>query len=215
MLRSKYSRFGYLALLILAIVIPLITKNPYVTHLFVLTFIYAIFALGYDILIGTMGQFSFGHQALWGMGAYVSGLLALDLGVPVPLSMLAGIAGTALFGLFIGWVALRLRSAYLAIITMGFAMILQVIVINWIPVTHGWEQVRGIPFASFGNIIILRTPLSYYYLVTALLILVIFILIRMQNSRLGRGLCALRENEERAVSLGIPVFKYFLLDSFR
>jgi len=210
MQRNKYNRLAYIILLTLAIVLPLIIQDVYITHLFVLTFIFAIFALGYDIIIDGMGQFSFGHQALWGMGAYVSTLLARDLGVPVWLSIPAGIAGAALLGLLVGLIALRLRGVYLAIITLSVAMIVHTIIINWVSVTHGMRSIGGIPHLSLGGIE-LSTPLSYYYFAMAILILIIFLLTRMQDSRFGRALRALRENEDRAVSLGIPIFKYFLV----
>lgn len=189
---------------------PLIIGSTYLTHLAVLTLIFSIFAIGYDVVIGGMGQFSFGHQAFWGIGAYVSAILVRDLGGLLWPSILAAVVGAAIVGLVIGLISLKLRGPYLAIVTLGFAMIIQIIIINWKSVTHGWMQVTNIPPLSVGNIM-LKTPISCYYLILAVLVLVIFLVSRMKVSRFGRALAAFRENEDRAISVGIPVFKYLVI----
>lgn len=209
MLKKRYKIIALPVFLALLFALPHILDS-YIVHVLVLSIIFAIFALAYDIVLGTMGQFSFGHHALWGLGAYISGLLALDAGFPVWLSMPIATVGTALMGLVIGLISLRLRGAYLGIITLGFAVITEVIAARWDSITHGFYGVKGIPPPEFFGTII-NQPSLYYYLVLALLLGVIFFISRMRSSRLGRGLDALRRNEQRAVSLGIPVFKYFLI----
>jgi branched-chain amino acid transport system permease protein len=209
MLKNNYKIIALSVFLALLLALPRILDS-YVVHILVLSIIFAIFALAYDIVLGTMGQFSFGHHALWGLGAYISGLLALDVGVSVWLSIPIATIGTALMGLIIGLISLRLRGAYLGIITLGFAMITEVIAGRWDSITHGFYGVKGIPSPEFFGTII-NQPSSYYYLVLTILLVVIFVISRMHSSRFGRGLDALRRNEKRAVSLGIPVFKYFVI----
>jgi len=207
---TKQRWLANLLLLVVAILVPTIFKTPYLVHLFVLSGIFALFSLAYDIVIGMMGQFSFGHQALWGLGAYISALLAVDTGVSPWFTIPAGAIGTGIFGFAMGWISLRLRGAYLGIITLGFAVILQEVIINWKTVTHGWLQVLRIPAPKLGDTA-LNTPFSYYYLVLAFLLLTIYFIKSIQRSRFGRGLAALRENEQRAISLGIPIFKYMVV----
>ena len=109
----------------------------------------SIFALSYDLVIGGMGQISLGHQAFLGVGAYVSAILSVKLGVPVWLCLVASVGVAGLVGLFIGYVSLRTRGAYLAIVTLGFAMIVWMIAMGWRALTkvrwgygkfHLWRQ---------------------------------------------------------------------------
>lgn len=214
---SKYFRSRralYLLALVLGIMVPLVLSSDYIRHLLVLTFIFAIFALSYDLIIGGMGQVSLGHQSFFGIGAYIAGLLSVRLQVPVWLCLLAAIAGTGILGIFIGYVSLRTRGAYLAIVTLGFAMILQIVVMGWRDLTYGQMGVREIPPPSISIPLLpeikFDSPLSYYYLALALLLLVIYFLSRLKPSRFGRAIAGLRENEDRAVLLGINAFGHFL-----
>lgn len=207
---SRYRVVVYAVLLVLLGALPFVL-NVYILHVLIMSMIFAIFALAYDVVIGAMGQFSFGHHALWGVGAYISGLLALDMGISVWLAIPIAIVGTAVLGLLIGLISLRLRGAYLGIITLGFAMIIQIIVARWDTVTHGYTGVKNIPSPILFGGVVLDQPFSYYYLVLASLLVTIFFLSRMHISRLGMSLNALRQNEKRSGSLGIPIFKCFVL----
>lgn len=207
-------RVTYLFLLVLGIIAPIVLTSDYIRHLLVLTFIFAIFALSYDLIIGGMGQISLGHQAFFGVGAYIAALLSVKLQVPVWVCLLAAIVGTGILGLFIGYVALRTRGAYLAIVTLGFAVMLQLIATGWRDVTFGQMGVRGIAPPSisipFLPEIKIDSPFSYYYLTLAMLLFVIYFLSRLKQSRFGRAIAGLRENENRAVLLGINAFGHLV-----
>lgn len=207
-------RVIYLLLLVLGIIAPIVLSSEYIRHLLILTFIFAIFALSYDLILGGMGQISLGHQAFFGVGAYIAALLSVKLQVPVWVCLLAAIAGTGILGLFIGYVALRTRGAYLAIVTLGFAVMLQLIATGWRAVTFGQMGVRGIAPPSISIPLLpeikFDSPFSYYYLALAFLLFVIYFLSRLKQSRFGRAVAGLRENEDRAVLLGINAFGHLV-----
>lgn len=207
-------RLMYAVFLTLAIVAPLIWRSAYTIHLLVLTYIFAIFALSYDLIIGGMGQISLGQQAFFGTGAYVAALLSVKLGLSVWFCLPAAVIGAGVLGLFIGYVSLRVRGAYLAIVTLGFAMILWMIAMGWREVTNGQAGVREIPppVISIPLLpkIVLDSPISYYYLSLGFLLFTIYLVSRLMQSRFGRAIANLRENEERAVLLGINSFTNYL-----
>jgi branched-chain amino acid transport system permease protein len=211
--RGKYILYGFLFLL--AIIAPIVLTNEYTRHLFVLTLIFSIFGLSYDLTIGGMGQVSLGHQAFFGLGAYIAGLLSERLQVPVWFCLPAAVAGAGILGLFLGYVSLRTRGAYLAIVMLGFAMILWMITMGWRDVTYGQAGVRGIPSPSIALPLLpeikFDSPLSYYYLSLALLLFVMYFISRLKQSRFGRAIAGIRENEDRAILLGINVFAHLLM----
>jgi branched-chain amino acid transport system permease protein len=117
---SRSKLLAYMFFLILAILIPFILTDAYVRHLLVLTVIFSTLALSLDVILGHMGQFSFGHQAFFGLGGYVSGILTTELGFPAWAGFFTGIAASAFLGLLVGLVALRrARGFFLGIITLG------------------------------------------------------------------------------------------------
>jgi len=147
---SKNRSIIYLVIILLAVFAPIVLSNEYIRHLLVLTIIFSIFGLSYDLTIGGMGQVSLGHQAFFGLGAYIAALLSVRLQVPVWLGLPAAVVGTGLLGLFIGFISLRTRGAYLAIVMLGFAMILWMIIMGWREVPFGQTGVSGIPPVSIS-----------------------------------------------------------------
>lgn len=212
----RYRRFIYLVLLVLAIVAPLILRDAYLRHLLVMSGIFAILALSLDIIMGYMGQFSFGHMAFFGVGGYASALLSLRLGLPVWLTMPLSAVIAGAFGLFVAYIALRrTRAMYLAIITLSFGIILWLIVVEWYEFTKGMTGLTGIPFLviriPFVPEIAFRSELSYYYLVLTLVLFTMYFISRLLRSRFGRSLISLRENEALGSSIGIDAFRHFVL----
>ncbi|MGD0489237.1 MAG: branched-chain amino acid ABC transporter permease [Syntrophorhabdales bacterium] len=210
----RYKYVIFVLLLALAVVAPVVVDNEYFTHVLVLTYIFAIFALSYDLVIGGMGQISLGQQAFLGVGAYVSAILSSKLGVPVWLCLFAAVFAAGAVGLFIGCVSLRIRGAYLAIVTLGFAMILWMIAMGWRAVTNGQMGIREIPPLVIGLPFLPRiefdSPGKYYYLALVFLLFTIYFISRLMKSRLGMAITALRENEDRSAILGIGAFVHFL-----
>jgi branched-chain amino acid transport system permease protein len=200
--------------LVAAVIAPFVAANEYFFHVLVLTCIFAIFALSYDLVIGGMGQISLGHQAFLGVGAYVSAILSSKLGIPVWLCLPAAVLAAGTVGLFIGYISLRIRGAYLAIVTLGFAMILWMVVMGWRSVTSGQMGIREIPPLAISLPFLPRiefdSPEKFYYLALSFLLFTICFISRLMKSRLGLAITALRENEDRSAALGIGAFGHFI-----
>ena len=181
-----------------------------------MTCIFAILALSLDIIVGYMGQFSFGHQAFFGIGAYASSLVTLRLGVPVWIGFLAAIASTAIFGFIFGYICLRRsRGLTLGIITLGFGVIMWMVACRAYGLTGGMTGLHNIPAPVISIPFLFRielsSELSYYYMVLSFLVVTMYFISSLLRSRFGRALIALRENEDLASSIGISAFRYFLL----
>ena len=149
------------------------------------------------------------------MGAYTTAILTTKCGFPIWLSFIAGIFLAALFGLLVGFVALkRARGFFLGIITLGVGKITWMIAIKWRSLTGSTEGISFIPPPSISLPFIgtkdLDSALSYYYFALALLVLTLYLLSVWSRSRYGRAISAVRENEELAKSLGINPYSYYV-----
>ncbi|MAF86112.1 MAG: branched-chain amino acid ABC transporter permease [Dehalococcoidales bacterium] len=225
---KKYNKhlMTYIVLTAIAAALPL-GRDVYVQHLLTLTLILAIYALSYNIIVGYMGLFSFGHQAFFGLGGYTIGLLSLgeasagrsalplSLAWPVWATLPASLLVCAIAGYVIGYVSLQMRGVYLGLVTLGFAMLIWMATINERHFTGGVSGVRGIPPFELTlpglPTLELSSPFSFYYFALVLLVFTIYFISRLTKSRFGRALVALRENEERASALGVDAFKYYLM----
>jgi branched-chain amino acid transport system permease protein len=193
-----------LAVVLIACVIALphlITSN-YWLNLFNLAISFSIACLGLNIVLGYAGQLSLAQAAFWGVGAYASALLTLRLGWPVWMGMLAAFLIASLFGILLGIPTLKLSGHYLAMATIGFGIILQLILINSIPLTNGSDGITGIPSPHIGPWE-LNSANTFFYLAAFFLILLVWASIRLKKSRVGRALMAIRENEMAAETMGI------------
>ncbi|MGM4903358.1 branched-chain amino acid ABC transporter permease [Tardiphaga sp. 866_E4_N2_1] len=200
---------GLSALLMTAFFFPFLADD-YVLHLAILTGIAIILASSLNLITGYAGKLSLGHAAFYGIGAYASTLANQRLGIPVLVAM--GLAGpmTAAIALVTGPVMLRLRGAHFIIVTLSFAIVVQLVFINWIWLTNGPTGIFGIDYPTFGSFA-LSDKQSYFYLVAACDVLTLLMLWCIVHSRLGRALIALRENEQLAASIGISSPHYSLL----
>ena len=183
------------------------------------TLLYIMLALGLNIVVGYAGLLDLGYIAFYAVGAYLYALLASPhFGLHLPfwalLPMGAGLAG--IFGILLGAPTLRLRGDYLAIVTLGFGEIIRIFLNNLnapINITNGPQGVNLIDPAAIGgfsfnqphSLLGISVPgiYSYYYLFLALTLLVIFVSLRLQNSRIGRAWVAIREDEVAAEAMGI------------
>lgn len=172
-----------------------ILTNPYYIQVLTMVGISLIAALGLHLITGITGQFSFGHAAFVSIGAYASALVTIHLHLPFVLSMLAGGLAAALCGVLLGFPSLRLTGDYLGITTLGFGEIIRVVFIN-LKITGGAGGLAGIPRES--NI----------FLVYIVVVLTIWGMYRIQNSRFGRALVAIREDEIAAETMGINPLLY-------
>ncbi len=158
----------------------------------------------WNILGGYGGQFSFGHAAFFGLGAYTSTLLFLHWGVSPWIGMLAGGLLAAGFGLFAGYLSFRygLRGPYFSLVTLAFAEMLRVIAVNWKAVGSSLGLVvpnRGSAPALF----LFAEKLPYYYVILTMAVGALVITRAMERSRMGYALAAIRENEDAAEAAGV------------
>lgn len=194
-------------LVALLALLPAVVRSDYVLNLFDLAGIYAIAVMGLGILLGFTGQMSLGQAAFFGIGAYTSGWLTTHLGWPVWPAMALAVGLSALVGLVVGYPCLRLSGHYLALATIGFGIITQLVLINWKDVTNGSDGMTGIPPPMIGPWT-LDSYGSYYYLVLVAVLACAYIAWRIKTTRVGRALEAIRENELAARATGIDATRY-------
>ncbi len=201
---------GVVAVAAAALALPLVLPGPYHRHVLVLAGLFTLMALGFDLVLGYLGELSLGHAAFFGIGAYTTALLTRHFGMPFPLDLLLAGLFTGIFGLLIGAPSLRLRGPYFAIVTFGFAEILHLVALNWTSLTRGPMGLPDIPHPQLGPFRI-TTELGYYYLVLALIGVAMLATRRLLESTVGHAFLAIRENEELASAAGIPTFRFKLL----
>jgi len=181
--------------------------------------LYVMLAVGLNIVVGFAGLLDLGYIAFYAVGAYLYALLASPhFGIHLPFWMLLPLGATvaALFGVLLGAPTLKLRGDYLAIVTLGFGEIVRIFLNNLnapINITNGPQGVNKIDAIAFGGFSLGKTQeilgiavpsvYLYYYLFLALALLVIFITMRLENSRIGRAWVAIREDEIAAKAMGI------------
>ncbi len=195
-------RRAYLTPLLLAAGLALVLlfpwfANDYLLHVTIIGIYYAMLASSWTLLAGHAGQFSFAHMAFAALGGYGSALLVQHLGLPVPLGMLAGLLLTAAVGGLMGWLCLRMSGPYLALFTLAFAVIFQLILIAEDELTRGSLGLPVKPLFA-GN-----SPLPYYYTVLALLAGCLAVMVLLMRSRLGLFLQAIREDEGAAEACAV------------
>lgn len=184
----------------LAMVIPLVANN-YMLEVLTNAWFYTILCLGLNIVVGYAGLLDLGYAAFFAVGAYTTGILTSKFGVNFWLTIPAAVACSMLAGIIIGGPTLRLRSDYLAIVTLGFGEIVRIIARN-LEITGGASGLIGINRPSiFG--IELSQGIHFYYVFLLLAILACFVSYRLQNSRLGRAWQYVREDEDAAEAMGI------------
>ena len=172
--------------------------------------IFAIFAIGYDIVFGFTGLLSFGHAAYFGLGAYGAGLSLIHLSVPAVVALLIGILISVLAALPIGYLSIRRRGIYFAMTTMAFAQMLYFIAFKWRALTGGDDGLHGVPRPPLGPID-LGSEVTLYYFILFFFILSVVLGIRIIHSPFGKTLECLRENEQRARSIGYNPTKFKLI----
>jgi branched-chain amino acid transport system permease protein len=193
----------YLGLVALLFVLPFFL-NPYFTDVATLAGMYVALALGLNIIVGLSGLLVLGYIAFYAVGAYTYALLSVHYHVPFFLALPVGACLAFIFGILLGSPVLRLRGDYLAIVTLGFGEMTRIVLNNWDEVTGGPNGVLGIARpAVFG--LVLRQPIHYYFLILIFVVITVFIVIRLNDSRIGRALMAIREDEVAAQAMGVNV----------
>jgi branched-chain amino acid transport system permease protein len=182
----------------------------YLLHLAIIAGIYIILTVSINLIIGYAGQVSLGHAAFYGIGAYASALVALNWHFPFPAAALAAMLVAGLCGLALGLPTLRLKEDYLAIVTLGFGVIIDLVFLN-LDITGGPDGLPGIPRPSFFGLNF-KAPWLYLVLVSVAVILVLILTYRLVDSYHGRALKAIRDHEITAQVMGIntPAYKVFI-----
>jgi len=193
-----------LTVVLMLIALPLTTSNDYYLDIMVQTFVWAAAASGWNLLGGYAGQFSLGHAAFFGIGAYTSSLLLTRVQVSPWLGMLAGAAVAALFALVIGYLSIRLRGPFFTLSTIALTEVLQIAAIHWRALTGGSE---GVPLPNTASLwtMTFDSRRSYAFLGLTFLLLALVVAWLVERSRWGYYLVAIREEEDAARSLGVPV----------
>lgn len=202
--------------------LPFFVGSDYQKHILIMGGIYVILVASLNLLIGYVGEISLGHTAFFGIGAYTSALLFLQLGVPFWLGLPAAGVVAGIFGFLIGYPTLRTRGPYFVIVTLAFSEILRLIFSNWISFTNGPMGLKNIqpPTLNLGGRVYYEfsSKTSYYYLILGLVSFTLYLCYRYVNSRFGRACMAIRENEPLAQSVGISAAKWgiatFVLSTF-
>jgi branched-chain amino acid transport system permease protein len=196
-------------------------QSQYYVHLAQLMAIYAILILGLDIVVGYTGQVSLGHAGLFGIGAYAAGVLFFHFGLGIWPGLLAGAVVTGLFGVVLAVPALRVVGPYLAMVTLAFGTIIQIVINEWTGLTNGplgitlppprvvdlpewrafWQSTLGLSGAVFQR-------LEFYYLCIALLLAAILVVNRVVRSQFGRAFEALRDSPIACDCMGVSVYRY-------
>jgi branched-chain amino acid transport system permease protein len=207
--------------------LPWWMADPYVLATLTSKGIFVIAAISLNLLLGYTGQLSLGHAAFFGIGAYASALLALgfdvDLGLgtlvvgakPVWLAFAGAIVVSGFFGLIIGKLAFRVRGAYFVIVTIGFAQVMRMVALNWVDLTQGPMALNNIPPLSVWwpgrGTVALTSKAATYWLMLTVAVVSYLLVARLAQSRIGRALVALRENEPLARSVGVAVTHYLVV----
>jgi branched-chain amino acid transport system permease protein len=169
---------------------------------------FVLLALGLNIVVGYAGLLDLGYAAFFAIGTYTYAILAssfFDIHIPFWIMLFVSAGITALFGVLFGAPTLRLRGDYLAIVTLGFGEIVPIFILNLDQLTAGTNGISGVDRPAIGNLVIgaNNDHISFYYLIVAFIVVMLFVINRLRDSRIGRAWMAIREDELAAATMGI------------
>ncbi len=184
---------------------PFFTHNPYYIHMIGTIMIYAILLYGLDIVVGYTGQVSLGHAGLFGVGSYTTGVLFMKLGAPLWVIIPSSIVVTAGFGALLALPALRVTGPYLAMVTLAFGTIIQILIneMDWL--TEGPLGLKVPKPSLFGMQL---TENGFYWMVLALMTASLVVVDRILKSQVGRAFEALRGSPVASDCMGVSVYQY-------
>ncbi|MBM9613889.1 high-affinity branched-chain amino acid ABC transporter permease LivM [Desulfobulbus rhabdoformis] len=204
-LHHKMVYLPLLSLVLLFFILFPTQFSTYQTTIMTTALMYVVLGLGLNIVVGVAGLLDLGYVAFYAVGAYSYALLNLHFGLGFwTVLPVAGLLA-ALFGVLLGFPVLRLRGDYLAIVTLGFGEIIRMVLENWSEFSHGPSGISNIPRPGlFGLDLSLNQSIIYtYYLMMLMVAFTIFVVNRLQNSRIGRAWFALREDDIACQAMGI------------
>ena len=187
------------------ICLPLFIHNPYYIHLVETILIYTILLYGLDIVVGYVGQVSLGHAALFGIGSYTAGVLYFHFGMPIWVNIPAAIVVTAIFGGILALPALKVIGPYLAMVTLAFGTIAQILINEMTWLTEGPLGIK-IPKPELMGVPMNKA--EYFWLVSAVLIISLIVVDRFVKSQIGRAFEALRDSPIACDCMGVSVYRF-------
>jgi len=206
--REEVLRCGTYAVIAIAVIGPFLSSNLYLLNILSLMLIFVIFASAWNLLAYS-GQGSLGHAAFFGIGAYASTLIAVQSGITPYVTIFIGAGVAAIIGVGIGLTCVRLKEWFLAMVTFGFALIVQTITVSFLaPITGGWD---GISSPRLLSPDIPGYQLIEYYSILVITIASIIFISYIMKSRMGLAFSAIRENELEARAAGVDPVRFRLL----
>ncbi len=205
------ARHRVAAVLLLLLVLPFLM--PY-HALAVNILVFGLYAVGFNLLYGYTGMLSFGHAAFFGVGSYLTGIAMVHFGLPWLAAIVVGVIASALVGLVIGFLAIRSRGIYFAMVTLALGQIVYYAFYKAERWTGGENGLRGVdaaPIDLFGLHLDFLDPLTKYYIIFVFVMLALWFVSRVLNSPFGAVIEAIRENEKRTVACGFDVARTKLL----
>ena len=194
------------AILLSIFLLPLVVRHAIATEIW----IFAIFGLGLNLLLGYTGLLSFGQSTFFGSAAYVAGWLLKHYAINVFLALGVGVAVGAVSALLVGYLCVQRSGLYFIMLTFALNQLFYFSAYQWTSVTGGEDGMAGIPRPALLGIDF-RDPLNYYIFVSVLFLISLWLMKRIVESPLGRILQAIRENEVRAEAVGYNVPRFKLL----
>lgn len=213
----RHSLHQYRFLLLAAIVVCMLPITVRSGSLATEVLVYALAALGCNLLLGHTGLLSFGQGIFFGLGSYSAGLVLTKSGLQVPVALLAAIVVGALSAGIVGWFSIRQRGANFVMLTLAFGQMFYFLAYTTPDLTGGDNGLLDIPrpaLSSFGQpLVSIASPWQYYAFVAVLFVIAFWLMQRVSHSVFGRTLLAIRDNEARAAAVGYDV-KRFKLAAF-
>jgi branched-chain amino acid transport system permease protein len=205
--KLNYHFFVFFAVFVL--LIPILTKNEYFLGIGIFTSIHTIIVLSLSLSTGYAGLVSIGHAAFFGLGAYISAIITVKLGVSAMTGLIAVFVFSGVIAVFIGFPTVKLKGYYIAMATLAMGAVFFALVKEWNSLTGGVDGIINIPRISFFNYI-LESDRAYYYFAWSICLLFLLMAYHLVNSRTGRALRAIAGSEDAAEALGINSHRYKL-----
>ncbi|MGV8833632.1 MAG: branched-chain amino acid ABC transporter permease [Devosia sp.] len=202
---APWKRYAAFAVITALLLMAPISLGPYATVILTNALLYVVLALGLNVVVGYAGLLDLGYAAFFAVGAYSVGILTHTFGIDFWLTLPVAVGAAVIAGLVIGTPTLRLRSDYLAIVTLGFGEIVRFTARN-LDITGGASGISGIeqPWLFGWHI---NTPFEFYYVFVVLAIIAVVVSVRLQHSRLGRAWLYVRHDEDAAEAMGIDTVR--------
>jgi len=207
---GRAAALGWLAGLLALAVLPFLVKNPFLVHVVILVYMWTVLGAAWNVLGGFAGQVSFGHAALFGIGAYTTIILFLKAGVAPWWGILWGGLAAAVGSVPVGLICFRLRGPYFSLATLAVAELAKLVALNWEWLTNGpvgFLITTLPPLTILGHAVNWEAKAPFYFLAALLLLVALASTAWLSRSRLGAFLVAIRENEDAAEAVGIDTVR--------